>query len=116
MFLALTDIFGKEVTNEFEKNDLKLYCRFFQNMESVKMKKSKNIKIEGKDVLKKLFSLEEDEDYFVRPSYVELADIIYKEHENSKAVLLTGSPGIGKTIFILYWLWFLISFKKDISV
>jgi hypothetical protein len=50
--LALTEIFDKEVRNEF-----------FKHVETIKMKESKNIKIEGKDILNKLISLEEDEHY-----------------------------------------------------
>jgi hypothetical protein len=116
IFLELTDVFGKEITNESEKKVLKSCCRFFQDMENVNLKESENFKVE--ENVRNLFGFEEDELFFVRPSYLKLAETIFNSRNLNKTVLLSGTPGIGKTVFTIYWVWYLLrqSINKDISV
>jgi hypothetical protein len=117
ILLELTDVFGKEITNEPEKKVLKSYCRFFQDIGSDNLEVSKNFNI-GEENILNLFGLGKDEIFFVRPAYLKLANIIYNNRNKEKIVMLTGSPGIGKTLFIIYWVWFLLkkAENEDISV
>jgi DNA replication protein DnaC len=106
----LVDSLGEEVEekeNSKEKDILQQYSAFFCwiSNKDTDFKDKTNIKINF-NILITALGLGADEEYFVRPIYKELAVKIYDLE--MKNIILTGTPGIGKSLFIVYWLWYLL--------
>jgi hypothetical protein len=49
---------------------------------------------------------------FIRDCYREISDII--QNDTKKSAIVSGSPGIGKSLFLIYMLWILISKNKRV--
>jgi DNA replication protein DnaC len=61
-----------------------------------------------KNIISVIFGLDPDEVFFIRNCYKKLAKEIFSNKHNQNRVLLSGTPGIGKTLFGLYWIWYLL--------
>jgi hypothetical protein len=53
---------------------------------------------------------------FVRKSYEELAEIIFELLSSGGKVALTGNPGVGKTYFVNYFLYYILTKEKNPTV
>jgi hypothetical protein len=68
-----------------------------------------------KDVVKELFDMDISDGcgyYFVRQSYIELCKLV----KNNEYNVITGSPGIGKSLFLIYWLRHILKLKTRRNV
>jgi hypothetical protein len=106
------NVFGENC----EGNDkFALITNFFNDLSNSNLKINHRYDLtEYKDILKDLFGLENSDCYYIRKCYGDLAESIFKDKVINNYVILTGSPGIGKTLFIIYWLWYLLTqYKND---
>jgi hypothetical protein len=116
--LVVVDVFRKP-TDDAKKEQLNDLYNFIMWLDDDNLKFCKStslvIKNECLGIVKDLFGLKLPV-YFTRSTYIKLAKYLYKKIE--AWTLPSGTPGIGKTLFIIYWIYFILSadHQKDKTV
>jgi hypothetical protein len=105
---VLKDSFGEKVTEAEMGVELFKLKNFFTWLAdaNTNMKEPRHINFFNVDrnLLYNIFGIAADEEFYVRRSYIDLGEILLKEGCN-KRVIISGSPGIGKTLFSIFWMW-----------
>jgi hypothetical protein len=118
--LAYVDTNGKKVNNVFEERVLKGIYTLFTSLEDTTILVEKKIVFQHQELqltLQQLFGLGNGEFFFTRKVYKEVAENISRNmNNNCNRVILSGTPGIGKSLFGLYWIWFVLRFHKENTV
>jgi hypothetical protein len=106
-FVEFRNILYVDVTADVHEQEKKLHVKiinFLNFLRQTYFRSNEAINIKShKDVLKEFFDMDTSggcKFYFVRESYVTLCELVGK----NKLSIVTGSPGIGKSLFLIYWL------------
>ena len=51
---------------------------------------------------------------YVRGSYISIASEIFNRNQTLKKAIITGIPGVGKSLFLIYFLWTLVKESKRV--